>query len=101
VIDSAPILAVSDTLLMTPYVQTVCIVLRAGKTPRQAVCRAISLLASSGIRPAGLVLNRLHRGRGVGYYYYYASHGYGAGEGSYSVSYDRRSRSGHKDNGTS
>ncbi len=101
VIDSAPILAVSDTLLMTPYVQTVCIVLRAGKTPRQAVHRAITLLASSGIRPAGLVLNRLHRGRGVGYYYYYASHGYGAGEGSYSVSYDRRSRSDHKDNGAS
>ena len=101
VIDSAPILAVSDTLLMTPYVQTVCIVLRAGKTPRQAVRRAISLLASSGIRPAGLVLNRLHRGRGVGYYYYYASHGYGAGEGSYSVSYDRRSRSDREDNGAS
>src|SRR5437773_8961191 len=69
VIDSAPILAVSDTLLMTPYVQTVCIVLRAGKTPRQAVHRAISLLASSGIRPAGLVLNRLRRSGGAGHYY--------------------------------
>jgi succinoglycan biosynthesis transport protein ExoP len=100
VIDSAPILAVSDTLLMMPYVQTVCVVLRAGKTPRQAVRRAISLLTSSGIRPAGLVLNRLHRSRGVGYYYYYASHGYGAGEGSYSVSYDR-SKSGHNDHGAS
>ena len=86
---------------MTSHVQTVCIVLRAGKTPRQAVRRAISLLAKSGIRPVGLVLNRLRRGRGVGYYYYYASHGYGAGEGSYSVSYDRRSRSHHEDNGAS
>src|SRR5438552_8167859 len=37
VIDSAPILAVSDTLLMMPYVQTVCLVLRAGEPPRQAV----------------------------------------------------------------
>jgi uncharacterized protein involved in exopolysaccharide biosynthesis/Mrp family chromosome partitioning ATPase len=101
VIDSAPVLAVSDTLLMTSYVQTVCIVLRAAKTPRQVVHRAISLLAKSGIRPAGLVLNRLRRGRGVGYYYYYASHGYGAGEGSYSVSYDRRSRSHHEENGAS
>jgi succinoglycan biosynthesis transport protein ExoP len=100
VIDSAPILAVSDTLLMMPYVQTVCVVLRAGKTPRQAVRRAISLLTSSGIRPAGLVLNRLRRSRGVGYYYYYASHGYGAGEGSYSVSYGHRSTSG-EDNGAS
>jgi succinoglycan biosynthesis transport protein ExoP len=93
VIDSAPVLAVSDTLLMTPYVQTVCIVLQAGKTPRQVVRRAISLLANSGIRPAGLVLNRLRRSRGVGYYYYYASHGYGAGEGSYSASYSDGSKS--------
>src|SRR6266571_7039043 len=42
VIDSAPILAVSDTLLMTPHVQTVCFVIRAAKTPRPAVRRAIS-----------------------------------------------------------
>jgi len=101
VIDSAPVLAVSDTLLMTSHVQTVCIVLRAGKTPRQAVRRAISLLAKSGIRPVGLVLNRLRRGRGVGYYYYYASHGYGAEEGAYSRSYGYQSRSGHRDNGAS
>ena len=103
VIDSAPILAVSDTLLMTPHVQTVCIVIRAAKTPRPAVRRAISLLAKSGIRPAGLVLNRLRRSRGVGYYYYYASHGYGEEGGSYSRSYHRsyggRSKHDHEDNG--
>jgi capsular exopolysaccharide synthesis family protein len=101
VIDSAPILAVSDTLLMTPHVQTVCIVVRAGKTPRPAVRRAITLLAKSGIRPAGLVLNRLRRGRGVGYYYYYASHGYGKEEGAYSrgYSYHSRSKTDHEGNG--
>jgi Mrp family chromosome partitioning ATPase len=103
VIDSAPILAVSDTLLMTPHVQTVCIVVRAAKTPRPAVRRAITLLAKSGIRPAGLVLNRLRRSRGVGYYYYYASHGYGKDEGAYSRTYTRsysgRSKSDHEDNG--
>jgi len=101
VIDSAPILAVSDTLLMMPHVQTVCIVVRAAKTPRPAVRRAITLLAKSGIRPAGLVLNRLRRSRGVGYYYYYASHGYGKDEGSYSrgYSYHRRSKPDHEGNG--
>jgi len=101
VIDSAPILAVSDTLLMMPHVQTVCIVVRAGKTPRPAIRRAIILLAKSGIRPAGLVLNRLRRGRGVGYYYYYASHGYGKEEGAYSrgYSYHRRSKPDHEGNG--
>jgi succinoglycan biosynthesis transport protein ExoP len=101
VIDSAPILAVSDTLLMMPHVQTVCIVVRAAKTPRLAVRRAITLLAKSGIRPAGLVLNRLRRSRGVGYYYYYASHGYGKDEGAYSrtYSYSRRSKTDHEGNG--
>ncbi len=101
VIDSAPILAVSDTLLMMPHVQTVCIVVRAAKTPRPAVRRAITLLAKSGIRPAGLILNRLRRSRGVGYYYYYASHGYGKDEGAYSrtYSYGRRSEPDHEGNG--
>ena len=80
VIDSAPILAVSDTLLMVPHVQTTCMVVRAGKTPRNAVNRAITLLGATHIRPAGLVLNRLPRRRGAGYYYYYASHGYGDGQ---------------------
>jgi succinoglycan biosynthesis transport protein ExoP len=84
VIDSAPILAVSDTLLMTPLVQTVCVVVRASHTPRHAVQRALGMLTGAGGRPAGVVLNRLPRNRGAGYYYYYASHGYGKGEGAYS-----------------
>jgi capsular exopolysaccharide synthesis family protein len=79
VIDSAPILAVSDTLLMVPHVQTTCMVVRAAKTPRNAINRALTLLAATRVRPAGLVLNRLPRRRGAGYYYYYASHGYGDG----------------------
>ena len=87
VVDSAPVLAVSDTLLMAPFVQTVCMIIRARKTPRPAVQRALSLIAAAGTRPAGLVLNRLPQSRGYGYYYYYASPGYGKGEGSYSSSY--------------
>jgi succinoglycan biosynthesis transport protein ExoP len=87
VIDSAPVLAVSDTLLMTPYVQTVCVVVRARRTARNAVQRALLLLAGTGGRPAGVILNRLPRNRGTDYYYYYASHGYGAGEGSYTGGY--------------
>lgn len=87
VFDSAPILAVSDTLLMAQHVQTICVIIRARKTPRPAIRRALSLIVGAGTRPAGLVLNRLPRSRGAGYYYYYASPGYGAGEGSYSSSY--------------
>ncbi|HXY61021.1 MAG TPA: CpsD/CapB family tyrosine-protein kinase, partial [Chthoniobacterales bacterium] len=92
VIDSAPILAVSDTLLMAKHVQTICMVVRANKTPRNAVHRALMLLTTAGNRPAGLVLNRLPRRRGAGYYYYYASHGYGDGQGSYIGEYARRAK---------
>jgi Mrp family chromosome partitioning ATPase len=103
VIDSAPILAVSDTLLMVPHVQTTCMVVRAAKTPRNAVNRALTLLSATNVRPAGLVLNRLPRRRGAGYYYYYASHGYGDG-GVYGGKYGRQveeAMSKHSGNGAS
>lgn len=90
IIDSAPILAVSDTLLMAPHVQSVCLVVRAARTPRNAVVRSLAMLETSGARPVGLVLNRLPRRRGAGYYYYYAAHGYGVGEGSYADHYRPR-----------
>jgi Mrp family chromosome partitioning ATPase len=78
---------VSDTLLMIPHVQTTCMVVRAAKTPRNAINRALTLMNAAGIRPAGLVLNRLPRRRGSGYYYYYASHGYGTDGGAYAGAY--------------
>jgi polysaccharide biosynthesis transport protein len=84
VVDSAPVLAVSDTLLMAPHVQVVCMVVRAGKTARHVVRRAIGLLSTAGRIPAGFVLNRLPRGRG-GAYYYYTVPGYG--ESVYGNSY--------------
>src|SRR5438477_1451859 len=90
VVDSAPILAVSDTLLMIPHAQTTCMVVRAGKSPRNAITRALSLMSAAGVRPAGLVLNRLPRRRGAGYYYYYTSDAYGTAGGAYAGQYGRR-----------
>src|SRR5207245_9896061 len=98
-VHSSRIRPVSGRLLMTPHVQTLCTVVRAATTPHQSVSRAISLLAKSGIRPAGLVLNRLRRSGGVGYYYHYSSHGYGLEEGAYSRRYGRTSDSNHEGNG--
>ena len=79
VIDSAPVLAVSDTLIITPYIQSLCLVVRSNHTKRNAVQRAVALLENAGNRPVGLVLNRLPRSAGVGHYYYYTQHGYGDG----------------------
>lgn len=70
VIDSAPVHAVSDTLLMMAKVQTVCVVVRACKTPRKGVARAIHMLKSAEAPLAGIIMNRMPRRRGRGYYYY-------------------------------
>lgn len=79
VIDSAPVLAVSDTLLLAPYAGTVCLVVRAGVTPGHAVVRAVEKLRESGARIAGFVLNALPTRNG-GYYYHYQAPGYGSDE---------------------
>jgi capsular exopolysaccharide synthesis family protein len=86
-VDSAPIHAVSDTLLMVNRIQTVCLVVRAYKTPRKAVLRAIQLLQKSRAPIAGIILNRVPRKRGLEYYYDpyydYAYHGKYAQKGVY------------------
>lgn len=79
VIDSAPVLAVSDTLLLAPHAGTVCLVVRAGVTPGHAVVRAVEKLRESGARITGFVLNALPTGHG-GYYYHYQAPGYGRDE---------------------
>ena len=75
IIDSAPIHAVSDTLLILNRVQTLCLVVRARKTPRNSVKRAVQILQEAGAPMAGVILNLLPRmGGGYGYYYYYDSY---------------------------
>lgn len=78
VIDSAPVLAVSDSLLIAPRVDAICLVLRSFATPRKTVSRAIKALAEINCRPAGTILNFLPTGSGSDYYYsgkYYGSYG--------------------------
>ena len=67
VVDSAPVLAVSDTLRLVRHIQHTCLVVRAGATPGRAVLRAQHMLATAAGKPlAGFVLNRTSRGP-VGY----------------------------------
>jgi capsular exopolysaccharide synthesis family protein len=71
VIDSAPVNAVSDTLVLAPHANKTILVVRAGKTHRKAIERGVLLLRKSGAKLAGFVLNRLPTGRAAAYYYYY------------------------------
>ncbi len=68
VLDSAPINAVSDTQLIAKEIESVCLVVRAGKTPRRAVVRACDLLARATHRPDAVVLNRILRRSRDDYY---------------------------------
>jgi capsular exopolysaccharide synthesis family protein len=68
VLDSAPINPVSDTQLIAKDIHSVCLVVRAGKTPRRAVVRACSLLAKATHDPDGIVFNRMARRSPDSYY---------------------------------
>ncbi len=73
VIDTAPLLAVSDTLHMAQDVRTICLVVNAGRTPRRSVRRAVALLQDVARRPVtGAVLNKITP-RSPDDHYYYAS----------------------------
>ncbi len=72
VLDSAPINSVSDTLLILPNVHFTFLVVRASRTLRRAVLRALELMARANVPPSGAVLNFLPERSGYGYYYHYA-----------------------------
>ncbi len=76
VIDTPPINAVSDCLLLAPQVDSVCLVVRALSTPVKAVWRAGRMLTMAQVTPAGFVLNRLPAGIGAKYTQYYYGDAY-------------------------
>jgi len=70
VVDSAPVLAVSDTLNIAANFPTVCLVVRSHKTARRQSLRAMDLLARAGRPVCGTVFNMVPA-RAASYYYYY------------------------------
>ncbi len=79
VIDSAPINAVSDTLLLVKLVQSVCLVVHSANTPRNAVACAVRKLREAGAPIAGVVVNFLPQQSGSAYHYHYSTGAYGEG----------------------
>jgi polysaccharide biosynthesis transport protein len=63
VVDSAPVNLVSDTLLFARHVESVCLVIQAGKTPVEDVIRAAQRLSEAGAAPVGFVWNQARNGR--------------------------------------
>jgi len=86
VIDSAPLLAVPDTRLIIPEVDNFCLVVRAEKTPKSAIRKAIDLLGDDGTEPAGIIVNGYQEKAGLLTRKYNYGSGYG-GYGQYGKGY--------------
>jgi capsular exopolysaccharide synthesis family protein len=82
VIDSPPIAAFTDGVLIATMVDGVLLVVHSGKSSRKVVARARKLLQNTGARMIGVVLNKVEATGSNSYYYYngYYQH-YGSGDG--------------------
>jgi capsular exopolysaccharide synthesis family protein len=59
IIDSAPLNAVSDTMLIMPKADAVLLVIRAAQTPASECKAALQKISSGKMKPLGLILNYL------------------------------------------
>jgi len=88
VIDSPPIMAATDAVILSVQADGVLLVVRSGETPKEAFTRTRDLLTSVKCRVLGVVLNAVDSSAPDYYYsyrYYPYSYGYGpqdAGEAS-------------------
>jgi capsular exopolysaccharide synthesis family protein len=83
VIDSPPIMAATDAVILSVQVDGVLLVVRSGETPKEAFTRTRDLLTSVKSRILGVVLNAVDASAPDYYYsyrYYPYSYGYGPQE---------------------
>ncbi len=91
IIDSPPVLAVTDAAVLSTLVDGVMLILDCGETRRSAAAQAAERLMSVGGNLLGVVINRLSPS-GDGYYYYshYYSRDGGAGRSASRLSWIAR-----------
>ncbi len=73
-VDCAPVLPVSDPMLLAPLVDGVLMVIKAGSTQREVAERAVRLLQNNRANFLGVVLNNLNNA--LPYYYHESYYGY-------------------------
>jgi capsular exopolysaccharide synthesis family protein len=81
VVDSPPVAAFTDGVLIGAMVEAVLLVVHSGKSSRKVVARARKLLQDVGARIIGVVLNKVPTAGSNSYYYYggyYQHYHYGA-----------------------
>ena len=71
VIDTAPLLPVADGAQVASMADATLLTVRAAKTTREQIKRAVENLANVGVTPVGTVFSMAPHRRGGGYTYYY------------------------------
>jgi tyrosine-protein kinase Etk/Wzc len=71
IIDSPPVLVAADTAILSSRADATILVVRAERTPTEAIDRARSVLLNSGARVLGCVFNGVRHSRRHGRYHYY------------------------------
>lgn len=82
VLDSPPVLAVTDSVLLSQLASTTLIVVEAGKTRHQSLALAIQQIEAVEGHIAGLLINKIDPRRSGYYYNYYYKANYEYHEGS-------------------
>ena len=83
-IDSPPIIAVTDAVLLGRLTDGVLLIVRCASTPRAPAKHAVSILQNSKVPLLGAILNDVDVSRHYGgyyYYNYYYHYYYGSGQG--------------------
>ena len=84
-VDTPPVLSVTDAVVLAPVVDGVLLVIRPGETKLSAVKAAVEQLRYVGANLIGVVINEIDQRSGrYGYYYkdyYYQKYKYGGGSG--------------------
>ncbi len=78
ILDTPPVIAVTDSIILGTKADGVCLVVESGKTAPEVVIRAKKILEKSGIRIIGIILNNVNLKNTYGYYkdyYYYSTKG--------------------------
>ncbi|RMD99599.1 MAG: polysaccharide biosynthesis tyrosine autokinase [Calditrichaeota bacterium] len=74
IVDSPPINPVTDALILSSEMDGALMVVKAGKTPKDVVRRAVDLMRNTGLNILGVIVNNM---KGVlPYYYDYKYYGY-------------------------
>lgn len=76
VLDSAPVLPVTDSVTLNTLVDVTLLLSRVGMTEKPQVARSFNMLTRGGKHFVGLVLNGLHMGDSFYGYYGYRKHAY-------------------------